>query len=653
MEKQKKKHLRNKLLLLFSALIAIAVILSTITVFAAQSLVQSGLDASNDGVGHPYMRQMFKACEQHWVFFAYDGDLMYRTSTNGASWAAPITIADDGIYNYSDFGLWYDKTGGTLDVVWTNSECVGNDLYYRRGTPESDGTITWMAAAQTAVDGGVVIDQSYTVNDDTTSAIWGDNWAAQTFTTGSAYTCRSVSLKVLRASAPGDFTVSIRATDAGVPDGEDLCSATIDGDALLTEANGTWTDIDFCDGTYLTTATMYAIVTRATAGDAGNYVGWRFDNADSAYATGVKYGSINAGVEWTDDANSDFLFKVYGSNQQIIEPVVASNIVTDCPWVAFTLKDITAPIVPTYKVYFTVSETAAGVWDTPENSWPTDYLNTGEDDGRYIQLVPAGDSSMYFIHAEEDTGSWYLVGHSVAGDYTAGDAEWVNTPLGKPCVEGYYYAMVEVHTGNFSAVHLTWEDYQGLNGDAAYDTWHEIRYNDDPEELGWGFYADLLRDNYETVPTLSIYTDDGDLVWTAMDLETSGFPIIYRIRDHTQTGIGAWSTVATKESGDADRVEVLVSMYQNSSPPGFGWEEENGADVDLFYDDYAAESDLASALSGANALVSIIPLVWTILGVFAVFRFLGDKGVMAVGTGMIMVGLLAAVGFVALNSILG
>lgn len=62
-------------------------------------------------------------------------------------------------------------------------------------------------------------------------------------------------------------------------------------------------------------------------------------------------------------------------------------------------------------------------------------------------------------------------------------------------------------------------------------------------------------------------------------------------------------------------------------------------------------SEWNSASSG-SVLVAIIPFVWAVVGVVAVFKFLGNKGMMATGIGLLMVGLLAAVGYVVLNAIL-
>jgi hypothetical protein len=67
--------------------------------------------------------------------------MVYRTSTDGLTWTSPTTIraASTG----DTFSVWFD--GIYFHYAYANL----SSIYYRRGTPNSDGTITWSAPEQT------------------------------------------------------------------------------------------------------------------------------------------------------------------------------------------------------------------------------------------------------------------------------------------------------------------------------------------------------------------------------------------------------------------------------------------------------------------------------------------------------------------------
>ena len=81
--------------------------------------------------------------------------MVYRTSTDGLNWISPETVRSARHGNY--FSIWFDGT--YLHYAYTSS-VTNTPLYYRRGTPNSDGSITW-SAIQTAVAGTPDIRYSY------------------------------------------------------------------------------------------------------------------------------------------------------------------------------------------------------------------------------------------------------------------------------------------------------------------------------------------------------------------------------------------------------------------------------------------------------------------------------------------------------------
>lgn len=96
------------------------------------------------------MRKLFFAKGLFWVFYGYynpDG-IYYRTSSDGISWSGETLVTNLSRYGYI-FSLFFDGT--YVHYVSAN----GGNVYYRRGEPQNDGTISWSAVEQTAVSGGV------------------------------------------------------------------------------------------------------------------------------------------------------------------------------------------------------------------------------------------------------------------------------------------------------------------------------------------------------------------------------------------------------------------------------------------------------------------------------------------------------------------
>jgi hypothetical protein len=111
-----------------------------------------GISTAVGAVHDPCQRKGFYANGLFWEFYSNGTYLVCRTSTDGITWSAEITIraSTDG----SDTSIWFDGTyfhyawgGGATNVA----------LMYRRGLPNSDGTITWSADEQIAVAAAVGI----------------------------------------------------------------------------------------------------------------------------------------------------------------------------------------------------------------------------------------------------------------------------------------------------------------------------------------------------------------------------------------------------------------------------------------------------------------------------------------------------------------
>ncbi len=114
--------------------------------------VATGTD--DELVNYPFQRKGFYAAGLFWAFYG-DGstNAVYEHSHDGITWdEEPIIIGPCKLGYGHNFSVWFDGT--YVHYARTNNY----DLFYRRGTPENDGTITWSAVEQTLYD-GVIFDE--------------------------------------------------------------------------------------------------------------------------------------------------------------------------------------------------------------------------------------------------------------------------------------------------------------------------------------------------------------------------------------------------------------------------------------------------------------------------------------------------------------
>jgi len=146
----------KKRLRVFRGLIAvfvIAMLLLPVGVAIAEDFGRNStvLEDAGEVIGDTYQRHSFIAEGLHWVFYANDSQILYTSSADATTWDTPIKFDDytcnvspiEGCCNGSSFALWYDLAENYVDVAWMNITGVGEAIYYIRGTPVSDGTITW------------------------------------------------------------------------------------------------------------------------------------------------------------------------------------------------------------------------------------------------------------------------------------------------------------------------------------------------------------------------------------------------------------------------------------------------------------------------------------------------------------------------------
>ena len=142
---------KRRLLLILLALLFVTFEALPACVAATPSLV--GTTSSAYSIFAPTQRKSFYANGRFWIFYISNGyNIVYRTSVDGAAWTAPTNLRASSptwLYGYY-FTIWFDGT--YLHYAYTQS-VTGAPIYYRRGIPNSNGTITWSADEQLAVSG--------------------------------------------------------------------------------------------------------------------------------------------------------------------------------------------------------------------------------------------------------------------------------------------------------------------------------------------------------------------------------------------------------------------------------------------------------------------------------------------------------------------
>ncbi len=103
-----------------------------------------------------YQRKSFYAGGRFWAFYVTGGNAGWRTSTDGATWGGFTSIGACRWAEGPSFSVWFDGT-----YVHYARHNTTQDLLYRRGVPNSNGTITWSAVEQTIHNGSSTDEYEY------------------------------------------------------------------------------------------------------------------------------------------------------------------------------------------------------------------------------------------------------------------------------------------------------------------------------------------------------------------------------------------------------------------------------------------------------------------------------------------------------------
>lgn len=100
----------------------------------------------------PSQRLGFYAVGGYWQFWNNGSTEVYATSTDGVIWSAEATIVS-GISVGAGFDIFYDSSTGKVSYVRIDAN-PGTAIFYRKGTPNANGTFTWDAVEQTVQAAG-------------------------------------------------------------------------------------------------------------------------------------------------------------------------------------------------------------------------------------------------------------------------------------------------------------------------------------------------------------------------------------------------------------------------------------------------------------------------------------------------------------------
>ena len=121
--------------------VTILPVANTDTVVAADIATNTFSDNNTAlaSVASPFIRDNFIGKGRHWVFYSDGTNIYFKSSTDGSTWSS-ATYVRAGTAGWNINTYW----DGTTYVYYVWGNAVNNvALYWRRGTPASDGTITW------------------------------------------------------------------------------------------------------------------------------------------------------------------------------------------------------------------------------------------------------------------------------------------------------------------------------------------------------------------------------------------------------------------------------------------------------------------------------------------------------------------------------
>lgn len=135
---------------IFSILIFLLVIapfssnLIPITLADSPTSVEAGTSTYSSATWRVYQRKVGRlaSADLDWIVYGDGSDLVFSSSSDGTTWATPISLQDYGASGLHS-SVYFNESDNKLQFITT----VSNN-YYQKGTINSDGSFTWDADKQ-------------------------------------------------------------------------------------------------------------------------------------------------------------------------------------------------------------------------------------------------------------------------------------------------------------------------------------------------------------------------------------------------------------------------------------------------------------------------------------------------------------------------
>jgi len=91
------------------------------------------------GAGEQNQHQIFYIHNMYWIFYCDGSNIVYRTSSDGITWSEKTVIRP----STRAYAISFLYDGENIHYAYAFNIDGNQPVYYRRGTPNPDGTITW------------------------------------------------------------------------------------------------------------------------------------------------------------------------------------------------------------------------------------------------------------------------------------------------------------------------------------------------------------------------------------------------------------------------------------------------------------------------------------------------------------------------------
>lgn len=230
-----------------------------------------------------------------------------------------------------------ETAAGAEGLSYSRANILGNDLGIIVGidntavVPLDRRLGQRIGHGRRPADGGPVLFESYADGEDSSYNIDdADEWGGQEFIPTVSHRVTSVWVKIYKAGAPGDLTVSIRgsrsktvATVDYQPALTTIVTGTIAEGDIPAASPGALTQCVFATPADLYAGHRYYIVLNCPGAAGANDIYWRYDTAGATYtkawdsaSTAItrKHTSPNTGETWTDTTGECFMFEEWGQS---------------------------------------------------------------------------------------------------------------------------------------------------------------------------------------------------------------------------------------------------------------------------------------------------------------------------------------------------